>query len=108
MHGVQLKTRIMRCKTLLLITCLLFMTGCGRSLLVIDEIGQPVVGAEVVVAGLSTSGTPSITDKQGIARLNNPVQQPMSISIHKEGVGSTVIAYPSRWPVKVTLTQPKP
>ncbi len=88
---------------MLFLVGMLFLTGCGRSLLVIDESGLPVVGAVVVVLGFPTSSTPLITDEQGVAHLVHSVQQPMSISIRKEGVGSTIIAYPSRWPVEVTL-----
>lgn len=103
MYRIRYKTTYSRSTQLLFLAGILFLTGCGRSLRVIDERGLPVVGAEVVVIGLSTSGTPSITNEQGVAHLINPVQKPMGISIRKEGVGSTIIAYPSRWPVEVTL-----
>ncbi len=103
MHRIRFITTSRRSTQLLFLVGMMFLTGCGRSLRVIDESGLPVVGAEVVVVGLSTSGTPSITNEQGVAHLINPVQKPMGISIRKEGVGSTIIAYPSRWPVEVTL-----
>lgn len=102
--------RITRACCLIFLIAAVPLAGCSyKRLTVVDIHGDPIKRAEVVVKSASLDGERTLTDDQGSTTVKDPpAQVPTSISIHKDGVGSTMIAYPGRWPVKVTLRPSSP
>ena len=88
-----------------LLLLLSLLSGCSnRRLLVIDMNGNPVAGAKVIVKSASLNGETTYTDDNGLTTVKDPSSQyPIRISISKEDIGSTLIAYPGIWPAEVIL-----
>lgn len=105
MLGIRFTFKLPRTCPLLLVVSLLFLAGCAAgNLIVVDENGLPVTGAQVMVIGASNNGEPSFTNDKGVASLNKPARQNLlSISISKTGMSSALVAYPNRLPIEVTL-----
>lgn len=84
-YKIQSKMRVLvGCGTLL--CCAFVLCGCsGNYVIVKDDKGNPVQGAEVYATALSIGAGPNLTNENGFAHVPSCVQQTQWISIRKDG-----------------------
>ena len=78
----------------------MILMACSQpDLIITDDAGAPIVGAEVVGVSLSVGGQKTLSDQGGRARVPGASQETLAVSVHKPGYISQL---------HVDVSQPKP
>jgi hypothetical protein len=87
-----------------LLSIIFLLIGCDK-VRVIDNNGNPIVGAEVCAVGLTLSNGPNITDHNGFANIPTCIQEIKWISVNCKGYGSAYINVPKKYPLTISLNK---